>query len=94
VSGDDVVHNEMSGTAGNFVQAHTVGSVTFAAARPAPSAVPRLVPPPPVGFVDRTVVLDRLTVSPEQDHRPARGERAVEVSRVPVKTVNERGDGS
>lgn len=68
-----VVRNEVSGTASNIVQAHSIGSVTFAAA-PAPSAVPRQVPAPPAGFVDRAVVLERLAQMSDQlgtGERPA-----------------------
>jgi tetratricopeptide (TPR) repeat protein len=69
--GDAVVRNELSGSAGNVVQANNVGAIHFAGPLP-PAAVPRQAPPPPHGFVNRTTALNRLTDLAERpgDGRP------------------------
>jgi tetratricopeptide (TPR) repeat protein len=54
-----VVQNDMSGSAANVVQAGNIGVINFANA-PAPGAVPRQIPPPPHGFVDRAGPLGQI----------------------------------
>jgi tetratricopeptide (TPR) repeat protein len=67
----DAVSNELSGSAGNVVQANNVGAIHFAGPLP-PAAVPRQAPPPPHGFVDRAAALSRLADLAERtgDGRP------------------------
>src|SRR5882757_3885385 len=69
--GDGVVNNDLSGSAGNVVQANNVGAIHFAGPLP-PAAVPRQAPPPPHGFVDRAAALSRLADLAERpgDGRP------------------------
>lgn len=66
-----MVHNDMSGSAGNVVQAGNVGVINFGNAQ-APDALPRQIPPPPDRFVNRTEPLSRiekLSERPVADHR-------------------------
>ena len=62
---DAAVNNEMSGSAGNVVQAHNIGAIHLAAPLP-PAAVPRQAPPPPHGFVDRVDPLRRMAELAQQ----------------------------
>ncbi|TDQ00681.1 NB-ARC domain-containing protein [Labedaea rhizosphaerae] len=58
-NGRDGTRNEVSGSAANVVQGRDIGTVNIGVAPP-PSAVPRQVPPPPRGFVDRQGPLARI----------------------------------
>ncbi|MGW0521276.1 tetratricopeptide repeat protein [Crossiella sp. NPDC003009] len=55
----DGVRNELSGSAGNVVQARDIGQVILAA-RERPQAVPALAPSPPEAFTNREAELARL----------------------------------
>ncbi|GAA4545632.1 tetratricopeptide repeat protein [Amycolatopsis samaneae] len=53
------MHNALSGSAGQVVQARDIGSVTFAEAA-IPTVVPALVPAAPATFVDRDLQLEKV----------------------------------